>query len=221
MRRFIPALILALCLHIFLLISRFPHLPTLPPRLTGQESVTISLSPGSSVEKQTETVTKEEQRNTIEKPEKDEAAVETSEKINTHDKQPVVLKKKAVQKIVHSPSVPEQKKAGVQNSARPREESELPAVPILVKASPHYASNPKPEYPALARRRNQQGTVMVSVTVSEKGVPDRVSLHKSSGYPLLDKSALKAVTLWHFLPGTTAGHPVATEVLIPVHFKLH
>ncbi len=193
----------------------------LPPRLTGQESVTISLSPASSVEKKTETAAKEEQRNTSEKAGKNEAAVETSEKINALDQHPVVVKKGTVQKIIHIPSEPEQTKAGGQNNARPKEEGGLSAVPILVKASPLYANNPKPEYPALARRRNQQGTVMVSVSVSEKGDPDRVSLHKSSGYPLLDKSALKAVALWHFLPGKTAGHPVSTEVLIPVHFKLH
>lgn len=209
----LPALLLALFLHGLLLSAKLPFPDNLPPHVTGGKSIAIRLDPFVSVKKKPETV-KEETAEAL-KP-----VPEPSVKDNGKDHQPMVLKRQAVKKISHPPSSGKVTRTDPHNTANPVQEIIDSAVPVSVKASPLSASNPKPEYPAFARRRNQQGTVMVSVSVSEKGHPDRVRLHKSSGYPLLDKSALKTVALWHFLPGTTAGLPVSTEVLIPIRFKL-
>ena len=92
--------------------------------------------------------------------------------------------------------------------------------PTMVRATPLYQSNPKPVYPPLARRRGQQGTVMLQVMVAENGHAEQVTLHKSSGFPLLDEAAVETVKKWQFIPGTENGHSAATEVLVPVHFKL-
>lgn len=48
-------------------------------------------------------------------------------------------------------------------------------------------------YPALARRRGWQGTVTINLTVKESGDLQHVRLGKSSGYSLLDNSALSAL----------------------------
>ncbi len=90
----------------------------------------------------------------------------------------------------------------------------------VVEAKPLYRDNPKPQYPALAQRRGWQGTVILAVSVLAGGETDHVRIHKSCGYSLLDKSAIKAVETWSFLPGTKDGLPVLMEVLIPVHFLL-
>lgn len=48
-------------------------------------------------------------------------------------------------------------------------------------------------YPQIARRRGWQGTVTVYVTVESDGDVRRVKLGKSSGYSLLDESAITAL----------------------------
>ncbi len=96
-----------------------------------------------------------------------------------------------------------------------------PASPAaIVKAKPMYHRNPKPAYPSIARRRNWQGTTILLVRVSINGEAREVSIHKGSGYEMLDKSALSSVRQWHFLPATENGRAVAMDVLVPVHFRL-
>src|SRR5581483_2787746 len=56
-----------------------------------------------------------------------------------------------------------------------------PTSRITAVARPSYRSNPKPEYPADARRLRQEGVVVVSVEVSADGHPLSVSLKRSSG----------------------------------------
>lgn len=48
-------------------------------------------------------------------------------------------------------------------------------------------------YPALARRRGWQGTVVLALTVKPSGILDRVRVARSSGYDLLDRSALDTI----------------------------
>lgn len=99
---------------------------------------------------------------------------------------------------------------------------EAPSTPrAIVQAKPIYHKNPKPDYPAIAKRRNWQGTTILLVNVSKQGEVKQVNIHKSSGYEMLDKSALSSVKRWHFLPGTENGSAVPMEVLVPVHYKLH
>jgi len=90
----------------------------------------------------------------------------------------------------------------------------------IVKAVPLYHRNPKPEYPRLSRKRSQQGTVVLEVRVREDGSGADVSISKSSGFGLLDKSAVKTVFRWQFIPGSLNGRPVGMEVLVPVQFVL-
>ncbi len=88
------------------------------------------------------------------------------------------------------------------------------------QARPLYRFNPPPDYPALARRRAWQGVVLVRALVRADGRVATVALAKSSGHGLLDRSALAAVRGWRFVPGTRGGRPVATEVVVPIHFEL-
>jgi protein TonB len=83
-----------------------------------------------------------------------------------------------------------------------------------------YRSNPKPDYPAEARRMRQEGVVMVSVEVGADGRPSDVSLGRSSGFTLLDQAAVQAVRRWTFEPARAAGLPVSSRVEVPVRFSL-
>ncbi len=89
------------------------------------------------------------------------------------------------------------------------------------EAVPLYDVNPSPPYPAAARQRGYQGTVIVEALVRASGAVADVLLFQSSGYPLLDQAALRAVKDWIFRPGTRGGREVDMAVHVPVVFQLH
>lgn len=90
----------------------------------------------------------------------------------------------------------------------------------LIKATPRYESNPLPPYPRLARQNRWEGTVRLRAKVTAGGKVEGVSLERSSGHAVLDRSALDGVQRWRFIPATRNGAPVACEVSIPVAFRL-
>ena len=85
---------------------------------------------------------------------------------------------------------------------------------------PLYEINPPPVYPRAARRRNIEGTVMLDVRVTESGRVAEIKIARSSGHAVLDRSAVKAVTLWRFKPAIRSGRAMETWVTVPVRFKL-
>jgi len=80
--------------------------------------------------------------------------------------------------------------------------------------------NPKPPYPAEARRLGQQGRVMLEVQVSADGRPTSVSVKRSSGFPILDSAAVQGVREWTFEPARIGGLPIASRADVPVNFSL-
>ena len=49
--------------------------------------------------------------------------------------------------------------------------------------------------------------------------PPNIRIENSSGQPVLDQSAIKAVESWKFRPGTRNGNPVTTDLRVPVTFE--
>ena len=96
-----------------------------------------------------------------------------------------------------------------------------PPVKTAVSISASYAaSNRKPDYPAISRRYEEQGTVILRVFVNTDGSAGAVQIKSSSGFPLLDQAARDAVQSWHFQPATVDGKPIAEWYQIPIPFKL-
>jgi protein TonB len=83
-----------------------------------------------------------------------------------------------------------------------------------------YQYNPKPAYPAVARRQGQEGLVLLHVTVTPEGRPSMVRISQSSGYALLDEAAQNAVRRWKFAPVRVGRVPVTSEVEVPIQFNL-
>jgi protein TonB len=81
-------------------------------------------------------------------------------------------------------------------------------------------TNRAPAYPEIARRRGEQGNVMLRVNVSADGAPLAVDLAATSGYPSLDAAAQSAVRQWRFVPATQGGISIAAVAEIPVRFRL-
>lgn len=105
-----------------------------------------------------------------------------------------------------------------------------PAPPKAVEAAPApvlppdftaaYLENPAPAYPAMSRRMNEQGRVLLRVFVTPAGKADRIEIQRSSGYSRLDDAARNAVQQWRFVPATQSGQPVAAWVVVPLSFSL-
>ncbi len=83
-----------------------------------------------------------------------------------------------------------------------------------------YLRNPAPDYPAQARRRAMEGSVMLSVVVREDGSAKTVTVEESSGFALLDASARDAVSRWKFIPAKRGDETVEAQVMVPIEFRL-
>ncbi|WP_315532964.1 energy transducer TonB [Delftia acidovorans] len=80
--------------------------------------------------------------------------------------------------------------------------------------------NKRPSYPPESKSLGQEGRVMLRVLVGASGKVLAVNVVQSSGYPLLDQSALDAVQTWRFVPGTRDGVPDSMWTRLPVTFLM-
>jgi protein TonB len=80
--------------------------------------------------------------------------------------------------------------------------------------------NPAPPYPYPAIRQHQEGLVLLEAVIDKTGRPLSVDIIQSSGFPLLDQSALRTVRRWKFDPAHIGFLPVQSRVVIPVRFVL-
>lgn len=91
----------------------------------------------------------------------------------------------------------------------------------LPSSNADYLNNPRPAFPALSKRLNEQGIVTLRVFIEVDGRPSRVDIHKSSGFERLDRAARETVlTRWKFVPGKRNGVAEAMWVEVPLNFVL-
>jgi protein TonB len=88
-------------------------------------------------------------------------------------------------------------------------------------AYPRYQLNSPPAYPHLARKRAQEGTVILQVLVNRDGRVGDLVIDVSSNFTLLDRAAITAVRKWSFEPGRRGEERVPMWVRVPVTFKLN
>ncbi|MFM7304733.1 MAG: energy transducer TonB, partial [Alphaproteobacteria bacterium] len=80
--------------------------------------------------------------------------------------------------------------------------------------------NRLPAYPEASRRRGQEGTVMLELSVDANGRVIGVRVTESSGFSALDAAAVETLRDWRFRPAQRAGMPVAGSITTAVHFRL-
>lgn len=119
-----------------------------------------------------------------------------------------------------APANPEQ--AGARTDGAGRSADAAPSVPEATppRFDAAYLHNPKPEYPRLARRLGEQGTVLLNVFVDASGVPQKIELYTSSGSPRLDQAARETVQRWKFLPARQGDRAVGAWIVVPIRFVL-
>jgi len=80
--------------------------------------------------------------------------------------------------------------------------------------------NAAPGYPETARLRGEQGTVGLELSIGANGRVANVSVARSSGSPMLDTAARRAVADWRFRPAMRDGEAVVGTIRTSVHFRL-
>jgi len=95
-----------------------------------------------------------------------------------------------------------------EKDSKPRSVSEAEAYALAIYA-------PRPAYPYAAREKRLTGSGIVLVSVdSSTGTVVSAQMLKSTGYKVLDDSALEAFRQWRFKPGTVR------KVRIPTNFVM-
>ncbi|ULU25322.1 energy transducer TonB [Dyella terrae] len=99
--------------------------------------------------------------------------------------------------------------------------TDAPTTGAPMEATLAYRATPL-KYPPQALRSHMEGQVILKVLVDENGVPQDVTVEKSSGQQVLDRSASEQVLKgWRFEPATVNGHAVRAWARVPVTFSLN
>lgn len=77
-----------------------------------------------------------------------------------------------------------------------------------------------PVYPYSARKRGEQGMVLVRVRVNDAGRVESSTLYRSSGHADLDEAAVACVWKWNFAPGESGGRAVGSSAVVRVSFRI-
>jgi protein TonB len=77
-----------------------------------------------------------------------------------------------------------------------------------------------PRYPMDARRKREQGIVVLSVTLGVDGKVSSVTVQRSSGFASLDNAAREAVRQWRWAPTVRNGEPVLVRGVVEIPFVL-
>lgn len=87
-------------------------------------------------------------------------------------------------------------------------------------AYPRYRENPPPGYPETARQRGYEGVVLIAVEILTDGRVGKAVIRQSSGYAILDHTAVAAVRDWKFVPAKKSGVPYKTWAELPIKFVI-
>lgn len=90
-----------------------------------------------------------------------------------------------------------------------------------VDVQPRSKKKIKPVYPDGARRRGEEGDVVVEISVDERGDVADVRVVASSGFKDLDEAARKAAKSAKFIPARHGTRPVASVGRLTISFKLN
>ena len=77
-----------------------------------------------------------------------------------------------------------------------------------------------PRYPVESRRKREQGTVLLALTLGLDGAVESLSIAQSSGFARLDNAARDAVRGWRWKPVMRDGQPVRVKGVVEIPFVL-
>ena len=83
-----------------------------------------------------------------------------------------------------------------------------------------YLRQPRPEYPAMARRMGEEGKVVMRVLVNDKGQAEKIDIQQSSGSQRLDDAARIAIQRALFKPYIEDGKAIAMIATATINFAI-
>ncbi len=86
---------------------------------------------------------------------------------------------------------------------------------------PKMLDNLPPIYPHQAYVERREGTVILRVLITAQGTVGNLEIATSSGHPILDAAAVRAIRSWRFEPARRFGRPIPYTVDWPVRFALN
>jgi protein TonB len=98
-----------------------------------------------------------------------------------------------------------------------------PAPPSIVQASDlgnKMVAGKAPSYPVDSRRKREEGTVVLTLTLGLDGRVASIAVSKTSGFARLDEAALSAVRKWRWEPIMRNGQPVMVRGLVEIPFVI-
>ncbi|WP_330925989.1 TonB family protein [Candidatus Sororendozoicomonas aggregata] len=155
---------------------------------------------------------KVEQKKPPVKPAKKEVVKKTEEKPR---KRPV----EKTDKVMAKKELPAQP-ASVKSALKESKVEGLSNEPVLM-TKPVVTNQVQPVYPTRYRRRNIEGAVNLELIVDETGHVIKVTILESSGFGLMDKSAIAAVRQWEFEPQKRNGLNVKSRLHQRIVFQLN
>ncbi|SDJ12260.1 TonB family C-terminal domain-containing protein [Ferrimonas sediminum] len=88
-----------------------------------------------------------------------------------------------------------------------------------VEATPLYRKEPR--WPRSALKRRQEGSVILKLTIDDKGFVSGTDLVENRGSKLFIKETEKAVSQWRYAPRFEDGQAVTAVTTVKIDFKLH
>jgi periplasmic protein TonB len=102
-----------------------------------------------------------------------------------------------------------------------------PQTPVIVYdrvgdgvTAPKAIYNPNPDYTDRARKKKIQGSVVLSIVVTDGGNVRDAKVVAGVDKDL-DRQAIRTVSAWRFEPATKDGKPVAVRIKVEVDYKLY
>lgn len=98
-----------------------------------------------------------------------------------------------------------------------------PAPPSIMQGGDlgaQMVSGKPPRYPVESRRKREQGTVVLALTLAIDGTVESVVIAHSSGFSRLDDAARDAVRRWRWKPMIQQGQPVRVKGVVEIPFVL-
>jgi len=121
-----------------------------------------------------------------------------------------------------SPSQPAKTQTAPAKPAAPKatQNAAISDEPVRI-TNPTLAGNCPAKYPERARRRNQEGTVVLRFTIGTDGKPYDISVVQSSGHSLLDEAAQEIIAGCNFVPQMRGNRAVRAIADQPMPFRLN
>ncbi|HEX7876617.1 MAG TPA: energy transducer TonB [Sphingobium sp.] len=97
------------------------------------------------------------------------------------------------------------------------------AAPSIVQGgdlSAQMVAGKPPRYPIESRRKREQGTVVLALTLGTDGAVESVVVAHSSGFSRLDDAARDAVRRWRWRPTIQQGQPVRVKGVVEIPFVI-